>query len=177
MIITISGMPGSGKSTVGKILVKKLGYKHYSMGDFYGEIAMARGITIDEILNLAKTDASIDKTIDERQKNISKNEDNIIIDSVLGFHFIPNSLKVFIDVDPKIAGERVFKDQRPDEPRVSSIEEATEMLMSRPKINDERYKKYYGISYMDRSQYDLVIDSSNMTPEEVADKIIEAIKK
>ena len=38
MIITISGLPGSGKSTIGKMLAKKLGYKFYSMGDLRGKI-------------------------------------------------------------------------------------------------------------------------------------------
>ncbi|MCX6741353.1 MAG: AAA family ATPase, partial [Candidatus Parcubacteria bacterium] len=46
MIITLSGKPGSGKTTVAKILAEKLGYKFYSTGDLRGQMAMKRGLTI-----------------------------------------------------------------------------------------------------------------------------------
>lgn len=176
MIITISGMPGSGKSTVGKLLAKKLGYRYYSMGDLYGELGMRRGMTIDGILKQAETDASIDRYIDDRQTEIGAG-DNAIVDSLIGFHFIPHSFKLFIDVDPVVAGERVFKNQRPDEPPVKNTKEATTMLMARPKTNEKRWKKYYGISYLDRSHYDLVLDSTSHTPDELVKQILAALPK
>ncbi len=40
MIITIAGMPGSGKTTVAKILADKLNLKRYSMGDLRGKMAL-----------------------------------------------------------------------------------------------------------------------------------------
>lgn len=176
MIITISGVPGSGKSTVGKLLAQKLGYAFYSMGDLYGELATKRHMTIDEIIEKAKTDESIDAYIDQRQIEIGQG-DRVVIDSLLGFHFIPHSLKIFIDVDPKIAGQRVFENQRPDEPPVKNAEEAATMLTKRPLMNEARYTKYYNVSYLDRSHYDEIIDSSHISPEEVVAKILAKIPK
>ena len=98
MIITISGALGSGKSTVAKILVQKFNLKHYSTGDFMREIAVKRGITLLELSKLAETDKSIDEELDERQIKLGEEEDNFIIDARLGWHFIPNSIKIFLDV-------------------------------------------------------------------------------
>ena len=68
MIISISGTPGSGKSTVGEILAKRLGFEHYSMGDFQRSLAQEKGITILELLELEKKDPKLDKRVDEKQR-------------------------------------------------------------------------------------------------------------
>ena len=89
MIITISGAPGSGKTTVARLLAKKLGYRHYSIGDLRGEIALRKGITIDELNKLGEKDPSSDREVDEYLESLGKKEDNLVIDCRMGFHFIP----------------------------------------------------------------------------------------
>ena len=113
MIITISGMPGSGKSTIAKILAQKLGYKHYSIGDLRGKMALDRHLTIDELNELGKREGWTDREPDEYQKKLGHEEDNFVIDSRLGFYFIPHSFKLFLTVDPEVAAERIFPNQRP----------------------------------------------------------------
>ncbi len=95
MIIVISGSPGSGKSTVGKILAKDLGYKFYSMGDLRGQMAMERGLTIDQLNEIGKTEDWTDRAADEYQKKLGETEDNFVIDSWAGFHFLPQAFKIF----------------------------------------------------------------------------------
>ncbi len=177
MIITISGMPGSGKTTVGKLLAEKLGYSFYSMGDLKGSMAMNRGITIYELEEAAKTDPTIDRGVDELQREIGRKEDNVIMESWMGFHFIPHSFKVFLTVDTAIAGERIWKNPRPDEPPMKSADEARRMLEYRFKTFEERMKKYYNINRTDLSQFDLVLDSTNLTPEETTEKILTSLPK
>lgn len=177
MIITISGMPGSGKSTVARILAKKLKYTHYSIGDLRGKIAIKHDLTIDELNKIGETEAWTDREPDEYMAMLGKTEDNFIIDGWVGFHFIPHSFKVFIDIDPRIAAKRVFKNQRPDEKPVETIEEMQEMLVNRAKQSNERYKKYYNISYQNRANYDLVIDSSRLSPEEIINQILAKLPK
>ena len=96
MIITIAGLAGSGKSTVAKLVAKKLKYKFYSAGDMRGELATREGLTIDQLNDLkAKwTHAAIDEVV----KKIGQNEDNLVFDSWLGWHFIPHSVKFFLKV-------------------------------------------------------------------------------
>ncbi len=177
MIITISGLPGSGKSTVAKLLSKKLGYRHYSGGDMRGKIAMKHGMTIDELNEIGKTEFWTDKEVDELIKEKGEKEDDFVIDSWIAFHFIPRSKKIFLEVDPRAGAERVFSDQRPDEPTKETVEEVQEMLRKRLENTDSRYKKYYKVDFLDRKNYDLVIDTTNITAEQVADKVLEFLGK
>ncbi len=91
MIITISGLPGSGKSTVGKILAKKLGYEFMSLGDLRGKIAIDRGITIDELNHLGEKEGWTDKEVDDYQREYGKTHDNLVVEGRLSFYFIPRS--------------------------------------------------------------------------------------
>lgn len=176
MIITISGMPGSGKSTVGRVLAKQLGYRFYSMGDLRGKMAMDRGMTIEELNELGKREAWTDHETDMYQERLGKTEDDFVIDSWAGFHFIPQGFKVFLDVDLRSAAARIFKDQRPDEKPAASAEEMYERLMARVEDTDARFKKYYNFSFQDRSKFDLTIDTTHQSPEEVVREILTKIK-
>src|SRR3989338_515710 len=123
MIITISGLPGSGKSTIGKMLAEKLGYRFYSIGDLRGKMAMDRGMTIEEFNALGEKEAWTDKEADEYQVALAKREDNFIIDGRVSFYFIPQSFKIFLTVDPDVAAARVFVHTRPDEKQAATVAE------------------------------------------------------
>lgn len=177
MIITISGMPGSGKSTVAKLLAQRLRYKHYSLGDLRGKMAMERGLTIDELNELGKREDWTDREPDEYQKKLGEKEDNFVIDSRLGFYFIPHSFKLFIDVDPRVAAERIFKNQRPDEKPCKTVGELESRLAARAAHDDERCGQYYKTSFQDRAQYNLVLNSTDHTPDEIVEQILAALPK
>ena len=178
MIVTISGLPGSGKTTAGRIIAEKLGYKFYSIGDLRGRMAMDRGLTIDQLNDLGMREAWTDKEVDEYQKELGKKEDNFVIESRLGFYFIPQSVKVFLEVDLKKAAERVFRDQRPDEKTKASVAETLKSMKKRIQSDKTRYQKYYGIAdFMDRAHYDIVIDTTELTIEQVAGKILKALSR
>ena len=79
MIITISGKPGSGKSTIAKIIAKKLKYDFFSAGDYRGEMAIKKGMTIDQLNKLGEKEDWTDKQVDDELKRISKKKDNIVV--------------------------------------------------------------------------------------------------
>jgi predicted cytidylate kinase len=173
MIITISGMPGSGKTTVGKMLARRLGYRFYSMGDLRGKMAMERGMTIDQLNEVGRKEEWTDREVDEYQEMLGKEEDNFIVDGWLSWHFIPHSFKVLLKVSPEAGAERVFADQRPDERHVGSVEEMKAMLQKRFRESSARYREHYGISdILDESNYDLVVDTMKMGAEQVAEKVL-----
>jgi len=176
MIITIGGRSGAGKTSVARALARKLGYKFYSMGDLRGKMAMERGLTIDELNELGKKEAWTDKKVDEFQKKLGRRENDFIIEGWLSFYFIPHSFKVFLDVGPRVAAKRIFKNQRPDEPAQSNMEGVLKMIKKRMEESRKRYKKYYSIDCFDRKYYDLVIKTTNLTISEVIDKIIVNLK-
>ena len=110
MIITISGTAGSGKSTVGKLLAQQLKFKHYSIGDFMRQIAKERNLSLEDLGRIAEGDKSIDQTLDRKQIELGKNNDRFVIDARLGYHFIPNSIKIFLTAELKDRAERIWKD-------------------------------------------------------------------
>jgi len=179
MIITICGDLGSGKSTVTKLLASKLKFTRKSVGDFMGELAIKRGISLIEISKDAEIDGGkIDKILDEEQRKLNTSKENIIFDSRLGWHFIRNSFKVYLKVDIDVAAKRIFNDKRVDEKENVSLEETKKNMILRKKSEMERYKKYYEIQkYDDPKNFDLIIDTTNISPEEVVNKIIKEINK
>ncbi len=172
MIITISGNPGAGKSTVAKAVAKKLGYKHFSGGDFRRAIAEERGISLAELNKQDEKTGETDKIADERLERLGKMEDNFVIDTRTGFHFIPNSFKVFLDARPEEGAKRIAAQARKDE-KYKSEKYGIRKIKERIKSDSFRYKKLYGINYMDKKNYDLWIDTTKIA----ADRIVEKIMK
>ena len=177
MIITLSGHSGSGKSSTGRMLAKKLGYKFYSIGDLRGKMAMEKGLTIDQLNEIGKREEWTDRDPDKFQEKLGREEDDFVMDSWVGFHFIPHSVKVFLKVDPKIAAERIFRDQRPDEARQRTEADVREMIEKRMKESRARYRKYYNVDIYDMKNYDLVIDTTKIHKDEVIEKIMEFLRK
>lgn len=177
MIITISGKPGAGKTTVGKMLAQELRYKFYSVGDFRGEMAQKLGFTIDQLNKLGKKEFWTDQKADEFQKKIGQTENNVIVDGWIAFHFIPKSFKIFVDVDSQIAARRVFIDQRPDEEYLNSEKAVKKQLFDRLEETRQRFLKYYQVDFINKDYYDLLIDSTKISPEEVVKKIINSLEK
>jgi len=174
MQISICGTPGSGKSTVAKIVAQKLGYKYYSVGEIRREMAKKRGLTIDEFNSLPE---DTDTEFDEYQKKLGKTEDNFVIEGRLSFHFVPNSIKFYLVCDLGVAAERIYKNQRSTEKPYKSIEDAKKEIEERIKQDNQRYFKRYGLRPYHASHYDYVIDTTNISIEEVVQEILEKIKK
>jgi cytidylate kinase len=184
MIISLSGVPGSGKTTVGKILAERLGMNFYSVGGLRGKMALERGITIDELNKLGESDASTDTSVDDYQRELGLKEDQFVIEGRLSWHFIPHSFKIFLDCDPRESARRIYEGQkardgkeRHDEKIYESVEEAQAAIESRVASDLLRYQKYYQIDYRAPSNYDLLLDTTEMKgPNETAEKILQILK-
>ncbi len=178
-IVTIAGLPGSGKSSTADGVAKALGFQRFSSGDYWRQIAQEKGVSVEELNIVAETDPTIDHLIDEAVRK-SGEQDNLVIDSRLAFHWIPDSFKVFLKIDPKTASERAFSHMQ-QSGRVSqsaaSAEEAYEKALSRIKSENLRYKELYGISYLDESRYDLVVDTTKDDLEGVTRTVVDAYRK
>ncbi len=177
MIITISGLPGAGKTTAAIQVAEKLGYKHYSVGDLRGKMAIERGMTLDDLNKLGEKEAFTDKEADDYQAELGKKEDNFIIDGRLSFHFIPHSTKIFLIVDEKQGAERIFKEQREDEPDYNNVDEVLKANKERMESDRKRYKKYYDIDPFDKKHYDLIVDTTDSTQEITVKKILDFIEE
>jgi predicted cytidylate kinase len=172
--ITLCGKIGSGKSVVAKAISKELNLKHYSTGDLMREIATQKGYKLTEYMKIRPDD--IDKIVDEKTKKIGETETNFIFDSKLAFNFIPKSKKIFLDVTDEEAAKRIFENQRESETKVSSIQEMVQKNKTRWEIDRQKYIKMYNVDINDQNNYDIYIDTTNLTLEQVIDKVKKAIQ-
>ena len=136
------------------------------------EMAAERGMTILEFSRTAENRESIDHEIDARTVRLSKESDDFVIDARLGWHFIPHSFKVFLEVAPEVAAQRIFSAQRGSETENVSLADTRKAIDRRTESERRRYQRYYGIDYADHSQYDLVVDTSPLSIDEVVEEII-----
>lgn len=177
MIITISGTPGSGKSTVGPRLAHDLGFERIYAGGIRREVAKKLGMTIEEFNTLGEKEDFTDKEVDEYLRKLGQEKDNLVIEGRTAFHFIPNSFKVFLDVEPRVGAERIYKQFQAgegaerNEQAYASVEEAMQKLRERCECDARRYIKYYGLDCYDKSKYDLVIDTTNKSTDDVMAEI------
>jgi len=175
MKITVSGTAGSGKSSVAKLLAKKLSYKHFSMGDFQRELAKERGLTISEMGKLEATDKKYDLMVDEKQKKIGQENDDFVMDSRLAPKFVADSVKIFIDAEIDERVRRRLGHKR-DTEGFDDHNTAKKDMLEREEVNNERWKRYYNFDFTCMDNYDLVIDTSSISIEEVVDKILAFLK-
>jgi cytidylate kinase len=179
MHITITGNLGSGKSTVCKILRDQHGFEIYSTGTVQRELAKEFNLTTLEMNQLMCSDPKYDNMIDDATARISRENrhKNIIFDSRLAWHFVEQSFKVFLSVSLDVAAERVMNDSRGEVEKYTSLEEAKKLLAARAETEDKRYKELYSLDYFNFSNYNLVIDSTCTTPENIVSVILEEAKK
>lgn len=173
-ILTVSGLIGSGKTSVCRELSALTGWRVVSAGTILRRMAEERGLSVIELNEIAKTDESIDKLIDDQLIALRDSSVPLIVDSRLAWHFIPNSYKIHLVVDTSIAAERVFSAQRSDE-SYATPGDAYSANAQRQTIENERFKHYYDIDCEDWRNYDLILDSSTLWPDALAKKMLEAV--
>lgn len=170
MILTISGPPGSGKSTLSKILSAKLGMELISMGDIFRKCAEDRCMCLAEYGMLAKSCDDIDREIDDMQKKIAREKDNIVLEGRLSGFLVDADLKVWLKAPLEIRAERIAMREN------KSVSVAIAETSEREECERERYINYYAIDIKDLSVYDLVIDSSRLSPENICEIVAKAVE-
>ena len=176
--ISITGDLGSGKSSVARIICDKQPYEYFSTGALQRKLAAEKGMNTLDMNKMSEASIDVDKYIDDFLRNIEADKSGsktYILDSRLAWHFVPSSFKVYLTVRPEIAAERVMNDhKRTGEPTTASLQETIDSLRERQESEIRRYRKFYDIDYRELSNYDLVVDTSCLTPEQVADRILKA---
>ncbi len=180
-IITICGGLGSGKSSTAKMVAEKLNYKHFSSGDLFRQVGLEMGLSVNEINKKAETSREIDLKTDKKTRSL-RNENQLVIDSRTAYHWIPESFKVYLDLPPEIAKNRVINSLKENPLRmqseqVSTAEEAYRKIQERFESEQKRYWDLYKINNTKKENFDLVIDTSKNNLEQVVATIVMEYKK
>jgi len=174
--IAISGDLGSGKSTVSEMISKELSFKRYSTGDIQRSLAAKYNMTTLEFNKYTESRKAIDHEIDNATAELAKTNENIVFDSRLAWHFVPNSFKIRLIIDKTVAAGRIFNACRGEVETYKDIEEAINKIAQRKNSEKTRFLDVYGINLLNFDNYDLIVDTSYVSPEEVTSQIIKMFK-
>ena len=177
-IITIAGDHASGQGSLSNTLQRDLNYEIYRNGQYARKLAKDMGMNIVEFQKYLDEHEELDRQIEKSASEYAKSHDNLIVDAKLGWFAIPDSFKVYLRVNIDVAAKRVFMDEkRKDSEQFNSIEEAKRQILYRFNEENNRWFKTYGVHRDDMSNYDLVVDTTDLTIEEVNTIVLNAYKK
>ena len=172
--ITIGGLPGSGTTTVARILKEKLGLPYVYAGDMFREMAEEHGMTLAEFGAYCEEHPEIDTSLDKKQEMILSLGNVILEGRMAGWishnNNIP-SFKIWLECSEDERVRRVM--ERED----GEFESVRMQIREREKSEKRRYRDFYGIDLDDTSIYDIVIDTTSIPPEEEVGKIMEKLGK
>lgn len=173
--ITLTGDLGSGKSAVSRILCERTGYEYVSTGRIQRQLAQEMGIDTLEMNRRADTDPSIDQRIDGIFIDLGKDPRGYVIDSRMAWFFLPDSFKVYLQADVHIAATRILSDPTRNSEQYASLDEAVAKITARKQSENARFLKKYGADSTNLSNFDLVVDTTKYSVEEVAELILGAL--
>jgi cytidylate kinase len=170
LLVTISGLPGSGTSTVAVGVAAALGIPRLDGGTVFRAMAAERGMSLAEFGAVAESDASVDLELDARLAEVARNGD-VVLESRLAGWIAANegvaATKVWIGCDPGERAARVAAREGTSQDAARTANDLRELSEAK------RYAEYYGIELADLSVYDLVLDSTTTPPDELIAAILE----
>ncbi|MES2155870.1 MAG: cytidylate kinase family protein [bacterium] len=170
--VTVGGLPGTGTSTLCKLLSERLQMPYHYAGAIFREEARRRGLSLADFGALCQKDPAIDEALDDRQLFLLKRGNLIMEGRLSGWlahrHRL-NALKVWVSCEEKERMRRLVQRDGGD------LESQRELTWAREQSEADRYRRYYGVDLKDMAYYDLVLDSTGLKPEELADRVQAAL--
>jgi CMP/dCMP kinase len=169
VLITISGLPGSGKTTVARLVAEALDLEHVYAGDIFRRQAEAAGLTLEEYARRAETDHSIDRRLDDAMRARAERGNAVLEGRLAAFmadEAGAQALRVFLDAPEPVRAERIAGREG------GEAAERLRQIQAREASDARRYREIYGVDYHDRRRYDLVLHSDGRSPEELAAAIV-----
>lgn len=168
--ITVSGKICTGKSTLRNLLIKKLKWKTYATGELFREYVKKHSLSLEQADEQNKR---LSKKIDGQVRKLLLTKEYLIVDSWLAgitAKNIPGVMKVLLVCKDDIRYKRFARREK------ISYQEAKIKVEERYKNwADKIYQIYRRRDVMNEKYFDLVIDTSYITPQAVAKKVLNAL--
>lgn len=171
MIITISGLHGTGKSTIGKLIAQRMNLKYYSTGQAFRDLAKEMKMTLEEFTDYVEENPDVDKKLDNKIIEIAQ-KGNIIIDSQLSAYILDSiaQFKILLTCPLELRVKRMAERDK------TSYENKLNETIIREESELERFEKLYRIDLNNVKIYNLILETENLTVEEIVEKIIGLLK-
>lgn len=168
-IVAISGKSGCGNTTVSERLAARLGYRF--INHTFRTMAPQKGMSLDELLELAKRDDSWDRLLDEEQKALARGQDSVV-GSRLAMWMLPEAtLRVYLWGSVEVRADRIHDREGGD--HVARREET----LRRDASDHARYLRIYGIDNDDYSSADIVINTERFRPDDIVALCLAALER
>jgi cytidylate kinase len=180
IVICISGMAGTGKSTLSKKLAEKYNLQCYSGGDALKELAKAEGYDVSRqgwwesseglnFLNERVKDPKFDKEVDAKLLQYAQ-QGNVLLDSWTMPWLLKEGFKIWLMASIEKRAARVAERDK------INVNEAFKVLEEKEARTKTIYKKLYGfVLGEDFAPFDLVLDTDNLNAEEVFEVLCRVI--
>lgn len=176
MIIAISGLHGTGKSTIAKKLAEELDLKYYSTGNAFREMADSMEMTLEEFNQYVESHPTIDKKLDHKVVDLAKEKDDYVIESQLSGYLLRDNANYMILLTAPLE----IRVKRMAERDGESYDDKLSETKVRENSEYQRFKDLYNIDVRDndlkKETFDLIVDTENLSIQEVLNRILEYIK-
>jgi cytidylate kinase len=169
MLITISGLPGSGKTTVARLVAAELGLEHVYAGNIFRRQAEAAGLSLQDYLRRAETDPTIDRQLDDHMRERARAGRAVLEGRLAAFmarEAGADALKVYLDASEAVRAGRITDREG------GATAERLQEIQARETSDWRRYRDIYGVDYHDHRLYDVVVETDRRTPEDLASEIV-----
>jgi cytidylate kinase len=174
-LIAVAGGPGTGTTTLCRLLAARLGAEHVHAGQVFRTIAAENGMDVVAFSKHAEGRPEVDHELDRRMIELARGPSVVLDARLSAWHAaqagVP-ALRVLLTVPPRVGAERVAAREKRLDVEAVQAENA-----EREAAEKRRYRELYRFDPSDLSHYDLVIDSSTLGPEAIADRVIERLER
>ena len=179
MKITLAGSPGSGKSTLRNMLAEHYGLKIKGTGDFMRELSKKYGYSdiTKFIAEYVSEHPEMDLQVDEEQRIYGEENDDFVLDAHLGFHFVPDSIRICLTCDTAESARRILEDKKRTTEDAKTFSESIESSVKRREVMRKNYYNLYQVDIDDPDNFDFVLDTTSLSFEEVFKEVTSFIEQ
>ena len=170
MRIAISGKSGCGNTTVSQMVADKLGYPMINFT--FRSLSEEKGIEFWTFCKMAEQSDEFDREVYKRQVEMALAVEDCVLGRRLAIWMLEKAdLKIYLTATTEERARRI------NEREGGSLEQRLQETILRDQRDSARYMRLYTIDNSDTSIADLVIDTTDMVAEQVANRILEEVRR
>jgi cytidylate kinase len=169
-LVAVAGLPGTGTTTLCRLLAARLTIPHVYAGQFFRQMAKERSMDLVQFGKYAEEHPEVDTELDRRMIEVARKRGCILEGRMAAWHVAQanaGGLKVLLEAVEDVRAKRVANREG-----IHDVEAVLHQNRHREASEAKRYREFYGFDPNDPRHYDLVINSADKTPEQIADMVV-----